>query len=518
MFFNSDIGIFGVELDKNMSFVLNKDFRYLPQIFCVFSEKHKRSKQKAATFLKNILENLSFNDIIKIDAQMRQTTSMEYFINWSKLEITDLLLPTMSKEEKRAVLIFASFSPNGYMREKAVYLLAKYEMSLPYILLRKNDWVRQVREAANKSFIYRLNHLSDGELLASLPFVEKLNRSIRADYEKKNMKNFYNVLLKPENKNQLNLGLTSKDLYIRRLCLNIILNADNSDIELILKHIKCEKIPQIKFMAYKKFLTLDNCPVDMILKEMLFEKYPKTRSNALQYIYEQNKLNSYNIAINFLLDKSASVRNTARWIIFSCNKEFNFLNYYATNLFANPYSSICGIRETGKKTDAVLIKSYLYSDIVSIVRVTMRTLMFLDATNYSLDIVKMLEDNRVGIVKEAFQLLRYYGINSCIKEVYSLFKNTQNTNTRYKCAVLLFKSTKWDSIIYILEEISNQDKAISQLSKTALSNWNVTFNRSFTKPNLTQKQKIVQLLNLQYSLIDRKSIDNFLFAVKPFIV
>ena len=114
--------------------------------------------------------------------------------------------------------------------------------------------------------------------------------------------------------------------------------------------------------------------------------------------------------------------------------------------------------------------------------------------------------------------MRYYGINSCIKEVYSLFKNTQNTNTRYKCAVLLFKSTKWDSIIYILEEISNQDKAISQLSKTALSNWNVTFNRSFTKPNLTQKQKIVQLLNQQYSLIDRKSIDNFLFAVKPFIV
>ncbi len=504
MFFDNKVGSFGAELNKNIAFVLEKNFHYLPQIFCVFSEKHDNSKRRAAVFFKTILEKLSFNDVMNIDTQMRETTSMEWFINWNKVEKSDLLLPTMTKEEKQAVLVFASFNPNGYLREKAVKLLAKYDMSLPYILLRKNDWVRQVREMADEAFIYRMDHLSDGELLVSLPFAEKINRSLRGDH-KSTIKKFYNILLKPENKNELELGLESRNLYIRRFCLNAILNAENPDMNLILKYIQSEKIPQIKFMAYKKLLTLNACPVNIILEQMLFEKYPRTRSHALQFIYEQDKLNSYNVAINFLLDKSPSVRNTARWIIFSCNREFDFVDYYKGNLSVNSYSSICGIRETGKKKDAVLIESYLSSDVVSIVRATMRALMFLDADNYSLHVVKMLEDSRKSVVKEAFQLFMNYGVNSYMEEIYRIFENSQNADIRYKCATLLFRSSKWDAIIYILELLSNQDETVRILSKTALNKWIFGFNGSFTKPNLMQKQKIIQLINQQSSLISENS-------------
>ena len=110
MFFDNKVGSFGAELNKNIAFVLEKNFHYLPQIFCVFSEKHDNSKRRAAVFFKTILEKLSFNDVMNIDTQMRETTSMEWFINWNKVEKSDLLLPTMTKEEKQAVLVFASFN------------------------------------------------------------------------------------------------------------------------------------------------------------------------------------------------------------------------------------------------------------------------------------------------------------------------------------------------------------------------------------------------------------------------
>ena len=92
-----------------------------------------------------------------------------------------------------------------------------------------------------------------------------------------------------------------------------------------------------------------------------------------------------------------------------------------------------------------------------------------------------------------------------MEEIYRIFENSQNADIRYKCATLLFRSSKWDAITYILELLSNHDETVRILSKTALNKWIFGFNGSFTKPNLMQKQKIIQLINQQSSLIGENS-------------
>ncbi len=513
MFFDKKIGLFEESLHENISLVSDNNFHYLIPIFCVFSEKHKKSKQEAATFLKTILEKLSFNDVIKVDAQMRQATSTEWFIDWAKLDEKDLLLSTMTKEEKQAVLVFASFNPNGFLREKAVRLLAHYDKSLPYILLRKNDWVGQVREAANESFLYRMNNLSDGELLASLPFAEKLNRSVRTTHSNDTRK-IYNSLLEPANKKDLELGLASKNMYTRRLCVDALITIDTPDVKRILAHLRNETVPHIKMTMYKKLLTLDNCPVDSVLEQMLANKYPKIRSYSLLYIFERDKSKASDIAIAYLVDKNSAVRSTARWMLSTCNETFDFRRFYSEKLASNTYAAICGLGETGIKEDTIQIQQFLSNETVSIVRATMRALMFLDSNTYGISIVKMMVDSPIGIIKESFQLLMNYGVNPYAKEIYSIFENTQSTYTRYKCAVLLFRSAKWEAIICILEALSNQDESVSELAQRALTKWIVGFNNSFATPNSTQKEKILQLFSQQSSFINKKDSRSLSFLIK----
>ena len=108
----------------------------------------------------------------------------------------------MDEQDKRALIVFASFNPNGFIREKAVKLMQDFDATLPYILLRQNDWVLQVRQAASAACTYRLQRLSDGEILVALPYAEKLRWSSRGSHGE-HITRFFEMLTAPEHLTQV---------------------------------------------------------------------------------------------------------------------------------------------------------------------------------------------------------------------------------------------------------------------------------------------------------------------------
>ncbi|MCL1913528.1 MAG: hypothetical protein FWG10_06580 [Eubacteriaceae bacterium] len=74
----------------------------------------------------------------------------------------------MGTEEIRAVVVFASFNPNGFIRERAVKFMKECRNTLPFAVLRQNDWVFEVRGAALECACYRLCKLAAGELVSAL--------------------------------------------------------------------------------------------------------------------------------------------------------------------------------------------------------------------------------------------------------------------------------------------------------------------------------------------------------------
>jgi len=69
-------------LDENIGALAEGDLCRIPWIFCVFAEDCPSSKLAAARALSETLQTLGFDDIVRIDSQMRQTTSMEWYIDW----------------------------------------------------------------------------------------------------------------------------------------------------------------------------------------------------------------------------------------------------------------------------------------------------------------------------------------------------------------------------------------------------------------------------------------------------
>ena len=491
MFWITKPGWYGKYLDKNITALLEGDISNIPWIFCVFSEKHNPSKLAAAKALNEILGTLSFNDIVRIDEQMRQTTSMEWSINWREYRLNDFFTLQMSKDERRAVSIFASFNPNGFIREKAVNVMSILDGTLPYIILRQNDWVSQVRQAANEAFTYRLHKLSSGEILEALPFAEKLGRCRRISHGEYTS-HFFAVLTSPEYSQDLMRGLGDKNVRTRRICVDALFSAKPPKLDLAVERLTREPDPFLRATIFRKLISLGQWLGDAI-EVFLKDKYPFNRMLAFQYILDTNMDCAYDVAENFLLDSSAMVRMFAQHFIQKQTPAFDFRSFYLSKLDQNTAVAICGLGEKGQVSDAIVISKYLEDARISVVKPTMISLMRLDSENYGHTITKMLNDPRAGIVKTARNLIIKANL-TCYEIVKEIFTVTTYKHTKLKSLDILFAAPKWPSIIYMLEALSDDDEEIKEKSLVAIKRWLLVFNRSYSLPCKKQTAEIRDLI------------------------
>ena len=88
-------------------------------------------------------------------------------------------------QDSAFVLGLTSFHPDGYLREKALHALAARHsgIEIPFILLRLNDWVKEIRTVAREAFDERLTPEYAVHFVMNLPLVLRLK-----DWERGNLK------------------------------------------------------------------------------------------------------------------------------------------------------------------------------------------------------------------------------------------------------------------------------------------------------------------------------------------
>lgn len=480
-------GWYGSKLSDYGSALKAGDYTVISQIFCVFTENHAPSKNYAAQLLSDVLDVISFDEWIRIDAQMRQTTSMEWFINWRDYSIESLFTSEMSETECRAVTVFASFNPNGFIRERAVRMMKDSVGTLAYIVLRQNDWVPQVREAALESAVYRLSHLSSGELVAALPFIDKVNRGERIINKNICMKQVYRALTSDENRNDLVAGFRAANIRTRRICTNAVFNAERPEYELAYERIKQETDPFLRAYVFQKLM--ENKQDKDVVDQFLKDRYPLNRRLAFRYICDKNQENTLQVAQNLLLDKSAVVRRDARNYMNRVFPDFNYQEFYRDHLEDCTFSAISGLGEIGKIEEADLLKRYLSASQSSIVRAAMTSVMRLDNEKYAPIITEFLADDRAGIVKTARNLIIKI-VSPNYERVMEIYHSSPYENTKKKCFSILLNAAKWQKLIFILGVLETRSEDITESAKVALRQWVERFNRSYATASKVQIEEI----------------------------
>jgi len=290
-----NLGWFGKQLEENIKALREGDQSRISWILCVFAEHHDQSKIIAAKVLREILDSLSFDEIVRIDGQIRQTTSMEWSIDWRELNINSFFTSQMDAQDRRALTVFASFNPNGFIRERAVKLMQEFDGTLPYIILRQNDWVLQVRQAASTAFAYRMQRLSDGEILAALPFAEKLKWSSRGSHGEYTSR-FFEALTAPEHLPDLLKGLESKNVRTRRICVNALFGVQPPKTILAFERLTRDPEPFLRATIFRKLSGIGQDMSDSI-EVFLRDKYPVNRMLGFQFLLDTNARNIYDHGI-----------------------------------------------------------------------------------------------------------------------------------------------------------------------------------------------------------------------------
>ncbi|WP_061994627.1 hypothetical protein [Clostridium sp. ATCC 25772] len=469
----------------------------IPDVFKLLLSNNEKMKLQAAEILNNFVRTLSFSQLVKMDTIFRERTSFEWYYDWNNKNPNDLIHPLMSQEEKITILGLSSFHPNGYFREKAILALSNIKTGneIPYILIRLNDWVSQVRDTSKEQLerYITLEYITD--FVDNLPLVLRLRECSR-DEHSHIIDKIISIMTTKEGSEKLIYGLQSTDSKMRLACYKIILERKVIDNKSIIKYLIKDSDP------YNRLFVLRNIKNEITGEEfidisqlLINDKHSQIRIIGLELLYYFASKEAINMLEKSLFDNNQAVRELSRYLL-SKNKKYDFAAIYHDGIEKNDklYSSICGLGETGNKNDSKLIAKFIDSDITKIVKASIISLAGLNMEEYKEKILLFLNDKRAGISKTARKVLGKEINANDIDNIYKIFKEDTYYHVKVNSAILLCSLSKWNAIRYILELCADKEKEISMLGQRTLERWKLKYNQSFIAPSNIQIKELREAL------------------------
>ena len=170
-------------LSQNIEKLQQKDSRFLAGAYCTFVYGDRELVMRAGTAIRELLETYPMQQMISLSERFRQTTSLDWLIDWEKQDLQFIRKQFAEEMDYFYALILGTFHPNGYFRETCVLELADYPGSLPYLILRMNDWVGTIRETVFELILGKIGACPVEEVLLSMQAFEKVEKSQRCGDE-----------------------------------------------------------------------------------------------------------------------------------------------------------------------------------------------------------------------------------------------------------------------------------------------------------------------------------------------
>lgn len=252
---------------------------------------------------------------------------------------------------------------NGHVREAAVRCLGSSgeAQAVPFLLLRLNDWVTQVRGAAKEALAACVASAGLEPLVLHLPLLARLERGARARAggfveEIRQM-----LLQQPA---AVYAGLQSPDRAVRKECMRLAAAATRATREELIARGLASLDPAVQLLALP--YALESAQPSRWLEPalaFLSSRLVPLRLAALDALSLLSPERSLEAARGALLDPCTSVRHLARWIL-SRAEEQGFAILYRQVLAEPPagdrlIGALGGLGETGTKDDLAKVVPFL---------------------------------------------------------------------------------------------------------------------------------------------------------------
>ena len=426
---------------------------------------------------------------------------MHWEISWEKINMDYLLEDYMTEDEKIVVLGLSSFHPNGYIREKALKELIKYNDSkiIPFIIIRTCDWVDKIRKEAQEILLNMIQIDNILYIVQNIMLIDKIKENV--DGLRKYYK-YYNVRLKTIEDDEIFLekiyakiesilncsknesivsnalleGALSKDAYVQEYSLKEIISNDllpHKEIIEILTKTK-DQITCVKSIK----LVLDKLNDEEVieLKDYLdkIEGY-RAKVELIRRLYTAEYFKYPKDLEMYALSKYASVRDIARFYMRKLGfNKFNKFYMNKLNNSENKKEALLGLCETCKKEDIEIILKFFKNSNSKIQKKILNRIIELSDIEPCCDyniFIKALETGNKNVIKLSRQYIsQNYELFD--KEIlFKLFIDSESESLKAVYAKILSSGSDWTSLMYSLRIFEEKENIVSKIGYENIERW-----------------------------------------------
>lgn len=461
----------------------------------------------ASNVILGLISRCTPEDYVSLDEHIRgiwEYSQHNIRVDWYK--ISPLYLRDM--KQNNALLFIASMHGNGYVREEAVKqmsLLVQDGSEMPFLLLRLNDWVSQVRYQSFKAIKSRLTPEYAKHFIANIALVNRLSICGR-DIFQSLRQSILDLIKSPECYTVLLEGLESQDRSVYRFCFQFLLISKSGSDRFILEKALLHKDPVIRINAAQLICSHSELSDHMAL--ILRDSYAPIRRMALTSIADKDLISAEPILLNALLDPYRSNREVAQYYL-SQFGTYDFSEFYLDYIWgAEPrylYIAITALGQLGQTEVAEVIATFHNHPVIRVRKAAIHGISHLAAKTYFNDLLSALLDESSGISYEASLGLGKVPYLIDEKKILDILKNTKFSHIK-KHAIRLFKDlNKWLQLSCLLQSLGLVDEGVVKVQLTKqINNWIVTFNRRVhSKPiEFTTSRLLKELHDVEYLLDD----------------
>jgi hypothetical protein len=493
----------------------------IPEILYLIFSKEKTISQTAAMTIDHLLKCLSAKDLIWFDQYFRQQTTRwaHYSSDWNNLKAAKINFFSKFPGFQLSLLGLLSIHSNGHIREEALKRLNLIEdgREIPFILLRLNDWVDQVKAEASKAMEKRITQKNAKYFLSNIYLISALARYHRHDHSSF-IGSIHTLIRNRELQDTVRQALLCNDLHTRRECYKIALKSDKSFLTEVVKQGIEDSDVIIRNCVIKSLRSIsDHDLLKKYLEILESDPFMPNRREVLNLYIELFPEISKKKLLNALFDQHPSIRYDARYYLSKLSKH-DFGGIYREAV-KNPDGRningiISGLGETGEANDASLITMYTKNRAAKTRKVSIKAIAKLSPENYRTLFLSLIKDDSPRVSREAMSALLRCRYQVIIPELWESVGRSDKIHIARNILFIISKFSKWESISYFIAALTMPSDNLREIANDYLNRWLTNFNRSFTKPTSDQRKKIEHLINLHSKEIGDKRLKAIMFNLK----
>jgi HEAT repeat protein len=444
----------------------------IPLLFSLLRSEKESARFLAATTIEEITKDCDSLTLAELVQIARDLCIFNVFV-YEKLSDAEMIRSTRGLPGPLGIL---SAHPNGYTREAVVRALAVGEdgEELPFLLIRLNDWVPQVRSAAKQAVTARIRPQYAPHFARCLPLVFRLQILGREDHRPL-VAAITELLVREEFATILQTVLLQGDRESRKLAFGLLVNHPHANLTSILTDALKSSDPAVRLWSARELRKRLKGPALLDLLQTLHrDRFMPIRREAIYGYAEQRPDLAPAILEASLLDPRRAIREAARFYL-SKSGWTEFRTFYLAHLHQKTAvtraAAIAGLYEIGKEQDAAVLLSFLQDPNARVRRAAVRAIGRLNPDAHAEQLLEALEDETPAVAKAARIALagRQDLLNPTrLWEVFTQAKTPRSA----ELTVSLFASLQWwDSAPLLIKAAGTTQDAARAAALRRLDGW-----------------------------------------------